>query len=347
MGEGVTFDKDKIHDLIVNLCFSEEKMGIVPSRKNKKKVIVISGPTGCGKTDLSLIIAKFMGGEVISADSMQVYKGMDIGTAKLPVSKRQGIPHYLIDVCDVKDMFNVVDFYYEARRECDNICARNKVPIVVGGSGFYLRNFLYGPPSGPPSIQGVRKVLEEEMESLGAHVLYERLQSFDPKYAATITPHDRHKIVRALEIISLTDEKVSSFSWNDRHESEEYDFYCWFLYRSRENLYRRIEERCDEMLKKGLIEEVKGLIGDGLCDNKSASQAIGYRHCLEYLKKEQSAEDYAEMVRKFKTDSRHYAKRQFTWFRKEKMFNWVSVDDHDLETVADIIMNDYYLRQDF
>jgi tRNA dimethylallyltransferase len=348
VGEGVAFDQEKVQKIIFNLCFStEEERLILAPRRKRKRIIVISGPTGCGKTALSLIIAKAMGGEVVSADSMQVYRGMDIGTAKIPEDQRQGIPHHLLDVCDVKDPFNVVDFYYDARNACDSICARDKVPLVVGGSGFYLRSFLYGPPSGPPSIPMVREALEEDMNKFGPQIMYERLAERDPDYASTIMPNDKHKIIRALEIVAVTGDKVSSFSWRDRQELDDYEFCCWFLHSSRSQLYGRIDERCDEMLEAGLVEEVNSLIDRGICDNPSASQAIGYRHCLDYLKTEQTAEDYSTMVRKFKTASRHYAKRQFTWFRKEPTFRWISVEDHDLETVADIIMNDYSSRMSF
>ena len=168
--------------------------------------------------------------------------------------------------------------------------------------------------------------------------------SLDPEYASTITPRDTHKIVRALEIMSITDEKVSNLSWNNIKEWSQYDFCCWFLHRSKPLLYQRIEERCDEMLKKGLLDEVKTLEKKGLKENSSASQSIGYRHCLKYLNSKQTPQDYNEMVRSFKVDSRRYAKRQFTWFKKEPLFRWISVEDHDLETVADIIMNEYSSR---
>ena len=345
MNEGVAFDQEKIQDIIINLCFSPEgeTLSFLPKIK-KEKIIVIAGPTGCGKTELSLIIAKNLGCEIVSADSMQVYKEMDIGTAKILPEQRQNIPHHLIDILDLKDSFSVADFSYEARRVCDSISARNKVPVVVGGSGFYLRSFIYGPPAGPPSVSGIRQNLENQIKKNGPELLYNKLESLDPEYASTITPRDTHKIVRALEIMSITDEKVSNLSWNNRKEWSQYDFCCWFLHRSKPLLYQRIEERCDEMLKKGLLDEVKTLEKKGLKENSSASQSIGYRHCLKYLNSKQTPQDYNEMVRSFKVDSRRYAKRQFTWFKKEPLFRWISVEDHDLETVADIIMNEYSSR---
>lgn len=344
MAEGVAFEQEEIQRIIVNLCFPvEQKVPIIPRHK-KKRVIVISGPTGCGKTELSLLLARDIRGEIISADSMQVYRGMDVGTAKVTPEQKGDIPHHLIDNCNVNDVFNVVDFYYEARNACEKIFARDSIPIIVGGSGFYIRTLLYGPPSGPPSIPAVRAALEKEMEQLGPLVMYERLAQLDWEYSKTITPNDKHKIIRALEIITLTDEKVSGLSWKERKNTLDYDFCCWFLDCSRPYLYQRIEKRCDEMLSNGLLEEVAYLREHGLLENQSASQAIGYRHVLEYLESPQSPDDYVDFVNKFKMDSRRYAKRQFTWFKKEPLFRWISVEDHDIETIVDIIKNDYFAR---
>ncbi|MCP5469375.1 MAG: tRNA (adenosine(37)-N6)-dimethylallyltransferase MiaA [Chlamydiales bacterium] len=303
------------------------------------KVLVIAGPTACGKTALALILADLLKGEVVSCDSMQVYRQMDIGTAKVSRAEQEQCPHHLIDIRDVRDTFNVVDFYYEARQCVDAILARNRVPILVGGTGFYFRAFLYGPPSGPPSIPDVRRALEREMKQLGADQLYARLREFDPDYAATITVNDKHKIVRALEIVILTGEKVSSLKWQREKPLPDYDYHCWFIHRPRTQLYRLIDARCEQMLEFGLIDEVKELIKQGLRLNPSASQAIGYRQCLEYIDANEA--DYGRLVSKFKQASRQYAKRQFTWFKKEPIFNWLDVDKHDLETAADIIAQEF------
>ncbi len=323
--------------------------GIVPLEKKivdlkktqGKKVILLAGPTACGKTTLSLMLADALGGEIVSADSMQVYRGMDIGTAKVSQEDRERIVHHLIDIRHVQEVFNVVDFYYEAKQCCDSIAARNRVPIVVGGSGFYFRTLLYGPPSGPPPMPEIRIFLEEEMERKGPEVLFHQLKEFDPIYAATITSNDRQKIIRALEIITLTGDKVSKFTWERRRVIPDYQFHCWFLYRPREMLYARIEERCEEMLAAGLIDEVKELEKQGLHSNPSACQAIGYRQVLDYLQTPQTPLDYEAFVRTFKTASRHYAKRQFTWFRKEPLFRWLNVEAHDFEIAMDMIIQDY------
>lgn len=308
----------------------------------RKKVIVISGPTAVGKTALSLWVARCLGGEIISADSMQVYQGMDIGTAKVSQEEKNSIPHHLIDLRSIDQTFNVVDYCTEANRAIDEIHAKGAIPVVVGGTGFYLHGLIYGPPSGPPSIATLRAELEKEIEEKGPEALFERLKLLDPEYARTITKNDKHKIVRALEIISSVNKKVSEFSKPSR-ESQKYNFRCWFLYMPKEILYRRIECRCDEMLQKGLLDEVRTLDILGLRKNLSASQAIGYRQCLEFLDSPQSPEDWDHLILSFKQASRRYAKRQFTWFRKEPLFRWINVDEMSFERSAEIILQDVEL----
>lgn len=309
------------------------------------KMILLAGPTACGKSSLAILLAEMLGGEIISADSMQVYSGMDIGTAKVSKEEQARVPHHLIDIRHVQESFNVVDFYYEARQACESILARDRVPIVVGGSGFYFRALLYGPPGGPPSLPGLRRGLEEEMERLGSQKMYERLKEADPTYALTITQNDRHKIIRGLEIITLTGKKVSEQKWECESPLADFDFHCWFIYKPREVLYPIIEARCELMLELGLIEEVKGLIKQGLRQNPSAAQAIGYRQCLDFLEGSQGEKEYQHFVRVFKTASRHYAKRQFTWFRKEPLFHWLNVDIHDPEIAAELIAREFSSTQ--
>ncbi len=310
-------------------------------KQKPRKIILIAGPTACGKTALSLLLAEMLKGEIISADSMQVYRGMNIGTAKISQEEQRGIPHYLLDIRNVQDSFNVVDFYYEARQCCESILARDKVPIIVGGSGFYFRGLIYGPPSGPPPISELRTSLEEEMASKGPESLFERLKAFDPVYAATITPQDRHKIIRGLEIITLTGERVSNHQWKRNKPLADFDYHSWFIYRPRNILYPSIDKRCEQMLERGLIDETKDLDKQGLRANPSASQAIGYRQCLDFLETSQDENEYKKFVKKFKTASRQYAKRQFTWFRKEPLFHWLNVDVHDLEIAAEMIAQEF------
>lgn len=313
----------------------------VPLKTKPKKVLLIAGPTACGKSNLSMMLAESLGGEIISADSMQVYRGMDIGTAKVPQEDRARINHHLIDIRHLHESFNVVDFYYEAHQCCSSIIARDRVPIVVGGSGFYFRTLLYGPPSGPPSIPEVRDAIVGEMNLQGPEYMYEKLRAFDPDYAATITKNDRQKIIRGLEIVSLAGEKVSNHVWKRDKIIPDFQFHCWFLYRPRKSLYARIDERCQQMLDAGLLDEVRALEKQGLRANPTASQAIGYRQCLNYLDSPQTSEDYQKFVEEFKQASHHYAKRQFTWFRKEPLFNWLNVEVHDFEIAADLIMQEF------
>lgn len=338
---GITLEKNEIERIIFGFASSAQKQITDNLQKPKKRVIILSGPTGSGKTELSIMLAKAINGEIISADSMQVYKGMDIGTAKAENSERDGIPHHLIDIRHVGDVFNVVDFYYEARQCCRKILDRGAVPIIVGGSGFYLHSLIYGPPSGPPSVPEVRKSLEDELERLGPECLYDRLRQLDRVYANSITKHDKQKIIRALEIIALTGKKVSQLEWKNRQKPQNYDFRCWFLQRPKEKLYERINQRCERMLANGFLEEVETLNQGGIRNNPSAAQAIGYRQALEYLDSDQSDADYKKFVSRFKMVSRNYAKRQFTWFRKENLFHWLDLDLHDPEIAVDMIRQDF------
>lgn len=307
----------------------------------KKRVLIIAGPTAAGKTVLSLSLASSLGGEIVSADSCQVYRGMDIGTAKALPEERAAIAHHLVDICEIHSTFNVAEFYKHVQEVFRQIIARENVPIVVGGSGFYIHALLYGPPEGPPSNPEVREQLERQMRDLGPEVLYERLQMFDPHYAATISEFDRHKIIRALEIMALSEKRVSDFPKPNKLQEQEYDFRCWFLYYPRERLYARIEKRCEEMIQIGLLEEVKELEKKGLRQNPTASQAIGYRQALEFFSTSQTPEDHQNFVQAFKKASRQYSKRQFTWFRKEPLFRWLDLDEHPLERLKELILQDF------
>lgn len=334
-------EQEEIERIFVGLAKEAQKQFPAHLQKPKKKAIILAGPTGCGKSAFAIELAKVMGGEIISADSMQVYKGMDIGTAKPSLEERKETPHHLIDIRNVTDNFNVVDFYYEARHSCQLILGKEAIPIITGGSGFYLHSLLYGPPNGPPSVPELRKKIEEELERFGSEYLFEKLRSLDPQYASTITKNDKQKIVRAIEIIHLSGKKVSKLSWKGRSKPLNYDFRCWFLFRPKEHLYHRIEKRCEKMLQEGFMEEVKRLIDEGIKQNSSAMQAIGYRQALDYLETLQTPEDYKNFVRGFKQASRNYAKRQFTWFRKEPLFRWLDLDLHDPEIAIDMIRQDY------
>ena len=326
-------------------CQPQPQREKISQTPQTNRVIVLSGPTATGKTRLSLEIARILGGEIISADSVQVYRGMDIGTAKATPEERMEVPHHLIDICDLSESFNVVQFYEKAAAACREILARGLVPIVVGGTGFYLHALLYGPPQGPPASEEVRKKLEEDMDKFGAEALYDKLCAIDPEYGQTINFRDRHKIIRALEIMTLTGKRVSEFpKGHVPSRPKDFDFRCWFTYFPKEILFSRIEMRCDEMMAQGFIEEVEELADLGLRENLSASQAIGYRQCLEFIDSPRSDEDWEHFVWEFKKASRRYAKRQFTWFRREPLFRWVDLDVHGYQKALEMILQDYESR---
>lgn len=341
MTSEITIEKQEIERIFLGFAIQAQKQ--IPSnlQKPKKKVIVIAGPTGIGKSSFALSLAEAIGGEIISADSMQVYRGMDIGTAKPSKEDCKRVPHHLIDIRNVDEPFNVVDFYYEARHCCQLVISREGIPIVVGGSGFYIHSLIYGPPSGPPSVPELRKALELEIEREGSEKLFERVKELDPQYANTITKNDKQKIVRALEIMTLTGKKVSKMTWKGRKKPQNYDFHCWFLTRPKESLYQRIDQRCEKMLLDGFLEEVEVLEKQGIRSNISATQAIGYRQALDFLQTKQSRQDYVRFVEEFKRASRNYAKRQFTWFRREPLFRWLDLDLHDYEVAMEMIRQDY------
>lgn len=338
---GSTIVKEDIERIFSGFAVEAQKQMSGEVYLPKKRVIIIAGPTGVGKSEFAMQLAKEMDGEIISADSIQVYRGMDIGTAKVTMEQRLDIPHHLIDIRDINEPFNVVDFAFEARHTCKKILDRDGVPIVVGGSGFYLHSLIYGPPSGPPPLPELRKKLQDEMDELGSEVLYERLRKLDAKYANTITKFDKQKIIRGLEIITLSGDPVSHNIWKGRQEPKTFDFRCWFLHRPRKLIYDRIDQRCEEMVKQGFMEEVKRLEAQGLRENSSAAQSIGYRQALDFLTTKQTEEDFKGFLKEFKQASRRYVKRQFTWFRKEPIFRWLDMDLHDPEVAIDIIRQDY------
>lgn len=344
MSEQSIIEKEQMEKIFLGFATEAQKQLPRAFEKNRKKVIVLAGPTACGKTEFSISLANAMGGEIVSADSMQVYRGMDLGTAKATFEQRQIVPHHLIDTRDLIDSFNVVDFFFEGRLACKEIIERENIPIVTGGSGFYLHSLIYGPPSGPPSIPEVRQAIEERLERLGAEHLYEELRQQDPQYAATITKFDKQKIVRALEIMSITGKKVSKLGWRTKRTPQTYDFRCWFLYRPKPSIYRRIEQRCDIMLEQGFLAEVEKLLEAGqILQNSSASQAIGYRQAIEYLDTARTDEDYEKFVKDFKQASRNYAKRQYTWFKREPLFRWVDMDVVPPDAIMKMIQDDYDL----
>ena len=308
-------------------------------KNNQNKVIVLAGPTAVGKTKLSIELARLLGGEVVCADSMQVYKHMDVGTAKPTPGQQIAVMHHMLDICEVNEVYNAAEYARDAKKAISSILSRNRVPIVVGGSGFYLHCLLYGAPQGPSSDPSIRLHLETELELMGAEWLYDKLYQKDPEYAVKITKADKHKIIRALEIITLTGFPVSHFKWNEDKKFDQFNYHCFFLTRPKEKLNQMIALRAKEMLEHGLVDEVDFLLDKGLLHNKSAATAIGYKQVIEYLQNpNQRKENLLEAIT---IATRQYAKRQLTWFRKEKDFQWLDLDLLKEDEVIRLISEDF------
>ncbi|MEO2068449.1 MAG: tRNA (adenosine(37)-N6)-dimethylallyltransferase MiaA [Desulfurobacteriaceae bacterium] len=296
--------------------------------EREKPLIVITGPTATGKTDFSLKLAREIDGEIISADSMQVYKGLDIGTDKVSKEIREEIPHYLIDVVDPDKEFSVADFVREADKAIREIKKKGKYPIVVGGTGFYIRALLFGLPQTPKGDKSIR----EELKKLSNEELYKLVLSIDRSYAEKVGKEDRKRLIRAYEVYKLTGKPISSFKLPEKLR---YNFLGYFLYRNRNELYKRIEDRVDSQIRRGLIEETKWLLKFG--KDTTAFQALGYKEMLEYLEGKKTLE---EAVKLLKRRTKQFAKRQFTWFRKETKFKWINLSETKEEELIKIIKKD-------
>lgn len=285
----------------------------------KPKLVVILGPTGVGKSDIAVGIALKVNGEVVNADSQLVYRHMDIGTAKPPVSVRQKVPHHLIDVVDPDVEFNAAFYRELALNAIQEISARGNKAVVCGGTGLYLRALIQGLFVGPGKNPEVRKRLEDEAEEKGLSALYERLRQVDPKSTAWIHPNDRYRIIRALEVFELTGKGISH--WQKEHGFAESAFEVLKigLNRDRQELYDLVNKRCDEMIAWGLVEEVQGLADKNYSLDLPALQSVGYRQIGLYLRGRLSLDEAVSLI---KRDTRHLAKRQLTWFRADKEIRW-------------------------
>lgn len=282
----------------------------------KKPLVILTGPTAVGKTKTSIELAKRIGGEIISADSMQVYKGMDIGSAKIREEEMEGIPHYLIDVLEPKEPFHVVYFQKLAKEAMETIWKKGKIPILVGGTGFYIQAVLYDIDfTKEDTDTAYRAALEREAEEKGNEALHERLKAVDEEAAAQIPFNNRKRVIRALEYYHLTGRKISEHNQEQRQKESPYAFCYFVLTDDRPKIYERIDNRVHTMLKQGLVEEVKALKAQGLTKEMVSMQGLGYKEILAFLEGEISME---EAVYRIKRDTRHFAKRQMTWFRREK-----------------------------
>lgn len=281
-----------------------------------KPMVILTGPTAVGKTELSIRLAKILDAEIISADSMQVYKKMDIGTAKIMPEEMEGIKHYLVDELDPKEEFHVARFQQMAKDALKEIYAKGKIPLIVGGTGFYIQSLLYDIDfTKEDGDQEYRKQLEEKAKREGNDSLYEMLKQVDPKSTEKIHKNNVKRVIRALEFYKLNGYPISEHNEKESAKTSPYNFAYFVLNHKRDILYDRINRRVDIMAEQGLIDEVKRLKEEGYEKTMVSMQGIGYRQVFEYLEGNLSLEDTIEQIKK---DTRHFAKRQLTWFGREK-----------------------------
>jgi len=283
--------------------------------------LILLGPTGVGKSTTAVKIAKAFDGEVISCDSMQVYRGFDVGTDKIPADKREGIAHYLLDIVDSSVQFTAADFVKHALSAVRTIQGKKKLPIITGGTGLYLKALIDGLfPEGKKDPH-VRDKLEEEAKTKGLENLQKRLERIDPVYAQKIGKNDRIRIIRALEVYHSTKKPISDHFPSTKSHIKDFNILRIGLKLERKELYRKIEQRVDGMFAQGIVEEVEALLKSGVEETSPPFRALGYKHVLSHLKRELSLEETIDLTKK---DTRHYAKRQMTWFRKMEGILWFS-----------------------
>ena len=299
----------------------------------KDKVLVIVGPTAVGKTELSLKLAQVFDGEIISGDSMQVYKGLDIGTAKATKEERNLIPHHLIDIINVNEDFTVSDFQKKARQLIEDISSRGKIPIIVGGSGLYIQSVLYDYQF-PTEARNetITKLLEAEVEKKGIETVYKKLVEIDPKQAKKIHPNNHRRVIRALEIYQTTGLTMTEIQQRQKI-TPLYDAKIIGLEMERSKLYERINQRVDDMLDKGLIEEVRQLY-EAVPESSQSISGIGYKEFIPYFTGEMELEACVEIL---KRNSRRFAKRQYTWFKNKMTIDWYDASTNNLDKVYDTI----------
>ena len=289
---------------------------------NDKPILIIAGPTAVGKTEASILLAQEFGAEIVSADSMQIYRGMDIGTAKPTGEQRRLVYHHMIDIVAPDQPYSVGDYLRDARTAIDAIISAGGVPIVVGGTGLYIRALTRGLFHGPPADLALReRLLQRESEGQPG-TLYSDLVDVDPEAARKIHPNDLRRTVRALEVYYLRDRKLSEFQREHAFQDRLYRFHMVFLVRSRGELYPRIEQRVDRMIEDGLEAEVRTLMDRGVSPDLASMQGLGYKHFIDHFLGRTSRD---EAVALLKRDTKRYAKRQFTWFRREPESAWVDI----------------------
>ena len=310
------------------------------SENKKKPMIILTGPTAVGKTDLSIQLAKAMNGEIISADSMQVYRHMDIGSAKVTPEEMDGVPHHLIDVLEPEEEFNVVVFQKLAKEALTGIYERGHIPIIVGGTGFYIQALLYDIDfTENDGDTAIRRELEKLAQTQGAGCLHQMLQEIDPESAAAIHQNNVKRVIRAIEFYRQTGKKISLHNEQEREKQSPYQFLYYVLDTDRKTLYERIDRRVDRMMEHGLVDEVKHLADMGCTRDMVSMQGLGYKEILDYLSGEITLE---EAVYILKRDTRHFAKRQITWFKRERDVRWLELEQfqNDRKKVLEHILDE-------
>jgi tRNA dimethylallyltransferase len=291
------------------------------------KIIVIVGPTAVGKTHVSVELAKKLNTEVISADSMQIYKGMDVGTAKITEEEKCGIIHHMIDIVNPDEDYSVSEFKNDAENIIDNLLIKNKIPVITGGSGLYVNSLIYDLDfSNAKSNEKLREYYTYYYKEHGEDALYDKLMKIDPASAEKIHKNNVKRVIRALEVYDITGKKFSDINTDIRKESNKYDCILIGLSMERKVLYERINQRVDEMLSNGLAEEVKTLIENGYDKNLVSMRGIGYKEIIDYI---EGNTDLEETTYILKRNTRRFAKRQYTWFLKDKKVKWFSMDNLD------------------
>ena len=310
------------------------------SENKKKPMIILTGPTAVGKTDLSIQLAKAMNGEIISADSMQVYRHMDIGSAKVTPEEMDGVPHHLIDVLEPEEEFNVVVFQKLAKEALTGIYERGHIPIIVGGTGFYIQALLYDIDfTENDGDTAIRRELEKLAQTQGTGCLHQMLQEIDPESAAAIHQNNVKRVIRAIEFYRQTGKKISLHNEQEREKQSPYQFLYYVLDTDRKTLYERIDRRVDLMMEHGLVDEVKHLADMGCTRDMVSMQGLGYKEILDYLSGEIPLE---EAVYILKRDTRHFAKRQITWFKRERDVRWLELEQfqNDRKKVLEHILDE-------
>lgn len=304
--------------------------------QENRKVIIVAGPTAVGKTKYSIEIAKAFNGEIVSADSMQIYKYMDIGSAKPTQDELSQAKHYLVDEIDPRQEFSVAEYQALAKQYIKQIFESGKTPVISGGTGLYINSLLYDMDfSVMPKQAEFRKQLEREAELHGVEYVHDRLKELDPAAADRIHPNNLKKVIRAIEILETTGERVREFQ-ESFVPTGDYGCILIGLTRDREELYRRIDERVDLLMKAGLVEEIESLLDKGLTEKSISMKGIGYKEIIAYLHGEY---DQAEAVRRVKQNTRHYAKRQLTWLRRYQDMIWINLSEY---RTADAALSDIF-----